>query len=169
MKKKTKIIICTIGLLCVLIILFLQVLYAGRVQPFKALLVGGPTTLPNIPCIMEITADGRLNATTGSINLELTDETYNVETYFKDDRRTRSKSLTKTQKIKINELITTIKKEGISTEQREYVADGGFIFYVLIDGVKYNCIYDDPMGNWEVNELAEILVELSPINVFKHP
>ncbi len=169
MNKNTKILICGVGFLCLLVILIWQNLHSGSVQPFKALISGGPTTLPNMPCIIEITADGRLKATTGSINLELTDETYNVETYFKDDRRTRSKSLTKTQKTKINELIEAIKKEGTSTEQRTYVADGGFVFYVLIDGVKYNCIYDDPMGNWEVNELAEILVEISPINVFKHP
>ena len=41
------------------------------------------------------------------------------------------------------------------------------MFCVLLDEIEYECIYDNPMGNWRVNDLAYKLVELSPIDILE--
>ncbi len=167
MKKYT--IFCTIA--CIVICILCCILFGDNstnsitVQPVRMLITG----MQGVdPCILEVYPNGILEATVGRLSLETTDGSLDSREYFANDAQRKWRKLSKKDCRIINESITRIKSE--CTEDNEHTI--GFldvpIVYAIIDEKHYESLFYDMdkalIKNEDLSNLAQKLVELSPIN-----
>lgn len=165
-KMKKVIILASVLVVSVITAFVLSLsLQTENIQIARILITGGHGGYLNLPCILEVTSDGELKATTGIVSIEKEDGALNSEKYFSGDRKTESIKLTKKTMREIESLIDEINFSCDSENHYALYAADALIVYALIEGTEYITLYENAWANEEVAILAHKLVELSPTDV----
>ena len=154
--------------ICFIVLLTGCVQKPKEIQTVRMLISGGHG---HRPCIIEVFPDGLIEATTGG---KAPGSSFygvlNNEDWFGEDRKQKSRKLSKANREVVDNLITEVKKNCIPIDEYDPSMDDASTVNAVIDGVTYFCFYENDTipyynENDDLRKLAHKLVEISRVKL----